>query len=317
MNIDRIKNPGRAILDKVIPPVKGKGASSYFRARVFEKFISNPDSVLYVATEKEIVGYGFLTYLRWDSGIFGFKIGRIENLSIDMGASGAYRFLNRIIRDCRKEHYAHIHCRLAPEDPVILRALKRLKFKIADRQITLTTDGSFTRIKKTTLPEGIIIDRAGKGDLPYIKELVRGIFSDTRFVMDPGYPGDKVDRMYYEWIKNSISDPSRIVFIVRCKPDSRPAAFSICSIEPDSSRTLGYKIGAIELIAVKKECRNKGMGKKLVGHCLAWLNKRCDKVEIRTQVSNAPAIKAFRKGGFRKFTSGTALPAGMSLHRWF
>ena len=76
-----------------------------------------PGQVLYVAVDKNnIAGYALLMYLKWDSGIFGFKIGRIEHLFMRMDGENKYNFLKTIVDDCRKEKYAHINLRIGLKD---------------------------------------------------------------------------------------------------------------------------------------------------------------------------------------------------------
>ena len=48
-----------------------------------------------------------------------------------------------------------------------------------------------------------------------------------------------------------------------------------------------------------------------------WFKGKVDRVEIRTQISNIPAVRAFMRGGFIEFTSGPMLPARITMHRWF
>lgn len=318
MKIIKIRQPDRRSLEQVLCCLADGPLFPYLKDKILKECASNADDTLYVAKEKDTIeAFVLVRYLKWDSGIFGFKIGRIEHYSLDIGDPRKQRFLNRIIMDCRKERYRHLHCRIGIDDPGTLRILEKLRFCIADIQVTLCASDDIRRIKLPVSTGCIGIRKALRGDAGRFKKFIKGLFGHTRFTVDPGYPGDAVDRMYYEWLKRAISDKGRMVFVAQDKETGGLAGFSICKIDPYSNSALGIKTGTVDLIAVGEPCRNKGIGQRILRHSLIWFKDRVDKVEIRTQISNITAIRSFMKSGFREFVKGVALPAGISMHRWF
>lgn len=249
----------------------------------------------------------FVKHLEWDSDIFGFKIGRLKNIKAGGNEKKAGALIKRIIEDCRKEHYRHITCRVGVSDFTLLRALEKNGFNIADVQITLSTGD---KPKKRDVPgRGLIVAKASEKDLGMLKVLTRDAFTDTRIVRDPNYPRDKVDKFYYEWVKNSVYNKRQIVFLAKEKGASAPVGFVICGISDG--------IGFIDLISVRRSARGRGAGSVLAGTAMNWFSENSRGAEVRTQVSNIAAIRTFMRCGFTQFTEGRALSAGISLHYWF
>lgn len=253
-----------------------------------------------------------LKFLKWDSDIFGFKIGRIEDILLGGGEDEGRRFLKRVVEGCRKAGYRHLICRVGLKDIRVLRALEGAGFNIADVQITLTTNGTPPK-RKVAVSKRTKIRKATKRDLAQLKIITKDAFTDTRVVLDPGYPRERVDRFYYEWVRNSVYNRRQTVFVAEDKKTDRLTGFVICDFKDAS----GTKTGMIDLIAVDKYRRNSGVGSSLVGFALNWFSGRADRVEVRTQASNVPAIKVFMKNGLNEFTTGIALHSGISMHRWF
>ena len=248
-----------------------------------------------------------IKYLEWDSGIFGFKIGRLGNIRLDKNEKTAGRFINRIIKSCRKQHYRHINCRIGTGDFLALWALEKNGFNVADIQVTLSTGGKPK--KKTVKLPGFSVVKACEDDLDGMRCVTRDAFTDTRVVRDPNYPRVKVDRFYYEWIKNSMFNKRQAVFLAKENKSKELAGFVICDV-------LG-EIGFIDLISVNKRKRGRGIGSALVGAAMNWFSDNSVEAEVRTQASNTAAIETFTKGGFRHLVPGKAVPSGISMHYWF
>lgn len=318
MRIQKIQRPSKNAINRALLLDDNSPASVYFKRTALKKFALNKDCVLYIARKgRSMVGYALFCCLKWDSSIFGLKIGRIERLSMKMRFEDMSCFIGEIIKDCSEEGYAHIVCRTGIRDINNIRLLEKAGFTVADVQLTLSTSGNWREACRGTVLTKTIITQATKGDLPALKDLVRGVFTDTRFVTDERYPKDKVDFMYYKWLGEAISSPDRKLFIARNRKGGA-AGFVLCDIARDSKNMLGAAIGSIGLIAVSKSCRRRGIGQELVKFALLHFKKEgVDKVEIRTQLSNIPALRAFTGSGLSEITSGIVLPAGITMHYWF
>ncbi len=323
MKIEKISQPKRQFLEQVLDTqaitFKEKNVFLYFKTRVLNQVSSKPELSLYLVKNDtgEIAAFALISCLEWDSKIFGFKVGRIEHLVLLADDRENERFIRKIVSDCRKEKYRHISCRLGNKDFSALRILEKQGFNIADIQLTLVAD---MRSGDTPVfpKHGCKIRKARISDLNILKEILKSGFTDTRFVADTRFAKDRVDLLYVQWLENSLRDNKKEVFVVLdsfCSPD--PMGFCICSFDHNSNDILGLKLAAIDLIFIGENQRGRGIGRAFLSLVLKQLNTKVDRVEIRTQVSNIPAIRAFMKGGFKDICAGTMLPAGITLHRWF
>ncbi len=288
----------------------------YFKKKFLEKTGEDTDSVLYLAYEKQkINGFVFMDFLEWDTRIFGFKAGRMRNLNSWMSEDDSAAFLSHIIDGCRQERYAHINIQIGFHDTRYLKMLEKAGFNIANIQITL-----ITREGADVMAPGadqFLVRSGSKADLRQLEEIVKGAFGHTRFAVDNRYPKVKVDKMYFEWLKNSLSNKEQFVFVIEDTTNSRLFGACICEVDPDTEEFFGYKVGGIDLIFLSRDYRNKGLGQLFTKSILSWFKAKADRVEIRTQASNYPAIKAFMNAGFGELTPGIIMPAGISMHCWF
>lgn len=313
MSITKISHPDKKIIKQALFGDLSKTAESeYAINKRVENYALNPHCVLYLSRAGGAVIFMFLG---WDSDIFGFKIGRIEKMRLCQEKTAPDELLDYVIKDLRKNGYKHINTRIGLRDMEAFSVFEGAGFNLADIQITLCTPEKSADKKNVPLPLPLNIRQAGEEDMPQLKELVKGVFTDTRFVTDKRYPKGRVDTLYYEWVKNAMADPSRRVFVCEDKEDI--IGFSICNVPADSAQMYGRRIGAIDLIAVHRDRRKQGAGKFIASFSLGWLKDRVEKAEIRTQLSNVPAINTFIRAGFQEITLGEMLPAGISLHRWF
>lgn len=330
MIIEKIERPDPKVLEDVLVASKDifsgtiysslrPGYFPYLRKKFIKKFASNPDCTLYITRQNGAIrGVAFFVYLGWDTGIFGFKIGRIEQFFLQMSDDLNYEFIGKIIADCKAREYAHVVVRAGLKDHPALSALERNGFTVADMQLTLSTPEEFHDNAVNGHAEICSIDEATKDDLPQLQAIVAGVFTDTRFVIDPHYPRNKVDAMYGEWIRDAFSVLKERIFVAQDRMSKRLLGFIICGVDDDSEDAIGIKVGFVDLVAVATDRRGKGLGSMLVRYALAWFaSKKMDKVEIRTQVSNVAAIRAFMRSGFSQIDSGITLQPGVTMHGWF
>ena len=162
-----------------------------------------------------------------------------------------HNLLENVLEACAKDGYRHINARIGLKDIKGLHILERLGFHVVDVQVTLCTPDGFEP-KTRAVSDKIDIRSCQPQDLEELGKIVRGVFTDTRFVVDPRYPRDKVDSLYFEWVKNSMADPEQTVFVVHDKIAQRLVGFCICRSDPDTEASLGLRVGHIDLIAIAK-----------------------------------------------------------------
>ncbi|MDO8525732.1 MAG: GNAT family N-acetyltransferase [Candidatus Omnitrophota bacterium] len=256
-----------------------------------------------------------LTHLEWDSRIFGFKIGRLAHTVTCLNDSERSSLFGKLLRDCEKRGYRHLHCRIGFDEVGLLHCLEDLGFNVADIQLTLSTKGRFNGIARFHPSGPVSIRQAALSDMKDLRRVAKGAFTHTRFARDRRYPRADVDKMYSEWVSNSLHNAGQKVFSAYDGQERCVVGFVI--VASGAAREPGRKIGYIDLIAVKNSARRRGIGTMLAAYALNHIKGAADLAEVRTQISNYAGIATFRKSGFTEIVPGCLLPAGISLHYWF
>ena len=220
--------------------------------------------------------------LVWDTGLFGKKIGSISLTSKTIG------HLNRTLKDARRNGFAYLICRLCRQDTQLISALESEGFHLVDIGVTWTGN---TGELLSSLPKGNIkqlsIREANERDIPSLRHMATSLFADSRFYNDPFFSVNEADKLFKEWIGNSVKKSfADIVFIV-------PGAGFITCRKSDQQR------GEIMLIGLKPKKRGMGIGTQLVKHSLLWFDKqKVSVVSVRTQLKNTGSMNFYRRAGF-------------------
>ena len=112
----------------------------------------------------------------------------------------------------------------------------------------------------------------------------------SRFSIDPEMPRFFMPMMYEEWGESVLADESGEVVGTK---DARGEINGICCIKHGSSES------NIELIAVRKSCRGKGLGKILIQSAIQkTMDRRISKLIVNTQRINVPALSLYMSCGF-------------------
>lgn len=210
--------------------------------------------------------------LKWDSDLFGRKIGRIIVKSSED--------IRAIIRQAKEEGYGYLTCRLKANEISAVQFLEENGFYLTDI-------GVIWEKKNIEISEepAIPVREAKIEDIPMLKAMVVGLFKESRFYHDPFFTENEADMLYQAWIENSVRGFSDKVFL------ANNAGFITCKILPD--------VGNIELVGVLYPYRGKGFGKALMLKALKWFKENgVNTVTVRTQASNIMAINLYISLGF-------------------
>lgn len=242
----------------------------------------------------EIVGIAILESLAWDTKHFGMKMAKIGY----MVATGDYhksrniknKLLSNLLEICKKEKIVHLSCRVDMEDISSIHVLETNGFKLMDALVTF----SFIRGKhKIPAIRPIYpVKLCRKEDLPYLIEIAKNAFKDSRFHLDPCIPKEKADSLYSEWIKNSFIKRDTIFIAVS---GSKPRGFLTYKLYKDLAKITGYKIMGRGLMAVEKEA--KGAIISLMKATFKDVSSKYDCVEYDTRLNNFEVIHICQKFG--------------------
>ena len=107
-------------------------------------------------------------------------------------------------------------------------------------------------------------------------------FTFDRFSLDPLLPREGHDRLYRNWIKNTLSSERAEVLHI---------GYNFLTFK----RSNGSAV--IDLLSVLD--RGQGVGQRLLASFAAWASsKRLDQVKTVTECENRPAVNLYRKSGF-------------------
>lgn len=213
--------------------------------------------------------------LGWDSEFFGYEIGRL---------SWEQTFEFQILKaNVLESNYRLIY--IFSET-----AISELETYLVDRKIILSRD----------LNDCISTSDDLQSIVPYIHtpenftallELVlqSGVYS--RFKLDNNFKNKEYEKLYEEWIKQSLEKDKHECYVYI----DNNLIHGFITLEEKENY-----LSDINLIAVHNTARGKGIGNKLITKSIQISNKRgLKKIQVATQMANSPAMKLYKKNGFR------------------
>jgi len=223
-----------------------------------------------------------ITELKWDSELFGRKIGRLAIKPAQIP------YLQSLLRSAESEGFQYITCSIKSQDISLVRALESSGFYLTDIGVTLSVEAeiSLSAERLTNFCKDVITPATHK-DVPAVQRLVKSLFLHGRFYHDPFFSREEADRLYQAWVENAIrGNVADIVFYVR------NTGFIVC-------KKTGRKSGEIALIGIKKSKRGKGYGTALIKTAMEWFVSRdIDSIHVRTQLRNISSLNFYLSLGF-------------------
>ena len=213
--------------------------------------------------------------LDWDSGFFGLRIGRADISSQEEG-----RAMVRRKADAKNDF-----------DLVYVFSSHGVGFsdanaKLVDEKVVYALSGDVLSEENPN----VVLWSPSQGvtdDLLHLA-LVSGKYS--RFRLDEAFPKGSYERLYAQWIEQSVSHTM--------------ASEVFCYMLGDVPRglvTLDRRNdeGTIGLVAIHEECQNKGIGSAMMRHVVHYARQfNCKRLTVATQLQNVPACKLYEKNGF-------------------
>jgi hypothetical protein len=246
---------------------------------------------------EKIVGFASLSHLLWDTGHFGFKMGKISHLV----AGGPYKqaaaikdkLLGCLFQLSKKEKIVHLSCRTDAGDTSSMHALERNQFRLMDTLVTYAFNKhkyKFSEIKDLYRVRGF-----KKEDMRSLVHIAAHAFTRDRFHLDPFIPVFKANSLFGEWIKNCCKD--KILHKVLVAQDNKgcPVGFLAYQLNGQLEKVTGAKIIGRGLSAVLQ--RGRGAYVSLVKATINNTIRSYDYAEFDTQINNLEVIKVW--GRFR------------------
>jgi dTDP-4-amino-4,6-dideoxy-D-galactose acyltransferase len=224
----------------------------------------------------------YFKILDWDSRFFGYKIASVHVSDLKQDK------LSEILNDLKKESCKLVYCFADPIDEVTNNSILKFSGMLVDEKVTFSIQG-FNENKSFTSGHIQPYILTFPSDLIKGLALQSGIYS--RFKVDPGFRNSEYEKLYTEWIVNSI-DKSFADEILVYYDDNEEKGFISLSTKNN--------IGSIGLLAVDERERGKSIGKKLINATFAYfVNKAVSEIEVVTQKANGTACAFYESQGFK------------------
>jgi GNAT superfamily N-acetyltransferase len=171
-----------------------------------------------------------------------------------------------------------------------LRVFENSGFKIIEENITLGKKGGDSNLHEPfRRRQQYKIRWAQDDDRNFVEDIAKKNFSHDRFHQDPKIDNSLADEIKRQWAGNFFSGKRGDAMIV-ATVNNRPVAFLLL--------LLAKKLSVIDLIAVSKEHRKKGLSKQMIGYALQNLSDR-NRWTVGTQSTNVPSVKLYESMGFQ------------------
>ena len=224
-----------------------------------------------------------ITLLEWDSNFFNTKIGKVEITNPTLEKLGAIEALKR------KNGFDLLYLYFMEVDSSVFDWLKDNGGQLVDQKVT------FQKIIGSHELKGLSAIEIYDGDLTQ-KLLGLAIESGhkSRFYKDLRMR-PRFNDLYTTWIEKSLSRELADEVLVSMN-DSEINGF--VTVKKTKEK------GEIGLIAVDKDFRGTGVGKKLIVGAENWFkSSQCNLIKIVTQLDNIAACGLYLKTGFVKIKS--------------
>lgn len=199
--------------------------------------------------------------LDWDSNFWGLQVARVHS--------------------ARAITSADVDFLLLPVDDDELNEAVVEGFEIVDFRVTLD---------RRAAPETSQARLVREDDVDLLAEIARVSHRQSRFYRDEGFPDDRCDDFYEEWLRNSCAGWADAVFTMDFK--DRPCGYATVSADKE-----GASIG---LVAVAEGAQGYGFGASLIRACVDYAHSEdAPEIEVVTQGANVPAIRVYEACGFR------------------
>lgn len=261
--------------------------------------VHHPDTLLAVSRDatSEVLAAATVSELEFDSRIYNRKMGRLW-LLLPLGGEGRRAAVRELVAEvtggASAVGYRHLCARVPATEHETVHTLEHAGFRSMGMQITLGT-----RCGSTVSPlpaDGLVLRSFVPEDLPALQEFSAEAFSQSRLFVDPDLPREKTKLLQQKWLENDCAGRAAKVYVAQL--DGRPVGYIACLLhEAVPERGIG-SCGDIDLVAVSPRARGRGIGMALVREALVWFGSRTERVIVKTQLTNYPAIGLYQRAGF-------------------
>lgn len=223
-----------------------------------------------------------LEYLPFDSEVFGFGCGRLYLKDGSLSDSS----FRKGLEEARRLGFGHIVAKIPSEEVGQCNMLESLgfRFKICSLELE-KVDVSGNLWCKKVLPYN------SKHSSQIIDITREGFSQNTRFHYEEAFKEEKVVKLYHKWISNLTKD--RLVKVFVYVSGKTVAGYITVKAAKDNPMK-----GNIGLFAVRRDERQKGIGRALLNGMQAAVAGSINSLSVMTESINYPALKVYVACGF-------------------
>ncbi len=223
--------------------------------------------------------------LEWDSEHFGFPIARVNGDSLDHGTAEA-------IDDwCRDQGVRCLYFLAQADDAESARIAAERGYRVVDERVTIRHPLDQPCPEPEAVPGGWRIRDATEDDLETLCDLAAHSHRATRFYFDGGFPAERCDELYREWVRRGLREEGRHLHV----PEREGEIGGYQVIRPPAAGGLGI----LDLLAIDDRHRGGGLGRLLLSDSVAWLGSRgAPAVRTFLQARNVASARLHERVGF-------------------
>jgi dTDP-4-amino-4,6-dideoxy-D-galactose acyltransferase len=234
-------------------------------------------------------------FLEWDSAFFGCRIARAIGGRLDDVTA------QNIAEWCASQAIDCIYLLASSDDDDTVRAAEHAGFHLVDIRLTFECRLTEKRAEESNTTEPLVRALA-RDDIPVLRQLAAGAYSTTRFHYDRHFRPERATELYQTWIEKSCNGYADEVLVAELRRE--PVGFLSCHLDSAAA-------GQIGLVGVREDVHGTGVGRALVGACLAWFQTRkVERVRVVTQGRNIGAQRLYQRHGFQTHA------VQLWYHRW-
>lgn len=225
-------------------------------------------------------------FQEFDTDILGFNVAKVISVDPSGSERELIEKLSSLLQELKSKHIVYATYRIPLKHFYLIHAIEQSGFRLVDVYVNLVAETTaFGKMEGEVDPH---IRKASMEDLSSLKKLGSTVFYANRLYNDPFILKEKADAFYAQWVENSVLGKVADLVLV-WEEDGEVIGFV----------TLQRK-EHIPLIGVSEKKRGQGIAKKLIQGALShFLHWKVPKVEIETQLTNVPALRAYLACGFK------------------
>jgi len=194
---------------------------------------------------------------------------------------------------------AFFYAKVPTDQLPLVSQLMRGGFSLVDTNIVLERQAE--RLSQNS--SDIEVTEARPEHYPMLQDIAESCFRYSRFHQDPRFPVTIANRIKRKWIENYCLGKRGAALYVALLRGNPVGFLAVLKLPGKPSAA------AIDLIGVRTEFQQQGIGRVLIGHFIECWQGRVDRLVVGTQITNQSSLALYTNHGFQVMKSAYVLHA--------